>query len=115
MEGELLTADECRLLVLLGGSADGCTDALLTAQGFKLDVLISVVSAGFATATPERAFAAGKPVEVTRVRITEAGRQVLGSSEQRRFQAVGIGDNPKTARLFGVQRLFGLIAGKLID
>jgi tripartite-type tricarboxylate transporter receptor subunit TctC len=64
-----VTADERQLLELLAGSADGCTDALLTAQGFKLDVLISIVSAEFATAQPERTFAAGKPVERTRVRI----------------------------------------------
>jgi hypothetical protein len=50
---------------------------LLRAHGFKLDVLISIVSAEFATATPERTFAAGKPVEVTRVRITDAGRRAL--------------------------------------
>jgi hypothetical protein len=49
-----MTNDERRLPELLAGSADGCTDALLTAQGFKLDVLISIVSAEFATAQPER-------------------------------------------------------------
>ena len=72
-----MTADKRRLLELLAGSADGTTDALLTAHGFKLDVLISIVSAGLATATPERVYAAGKPVEVTRVRITDAGRRAL--------------------------------------
>jgi hypothetical protein len=72
-----MTADERRMLELLAASEDGCTDALLTAHGFKLDVLISIVSARLATATPERVFAAGKPVEVTRVRITDAGRRVL--------------------------------------
>jgi hypothetical protein len=72
-----LTDHERRLLELLAKSADGCTDASLTAQGFKRDVLISVVSADFATAQPERKFAAGKPVERTRVRITDAGRRAL--------------------------------------
>jgi hypothetical protein len=64
-------------LEILAGSADGSNDALLGAHGFKLDVLISLVSAEFATATPERVFAAGKPVEVTRVQITDAGRRAL--------------------------------------
>jgi hypothetical protein len=50
---------------------------LRRANGFKLDVLISIVSAGLATATPERVFAAGRPVEVTQVRITDAGRLAL--------------------------------------
>jgi hypothetical protein len=72
-----MTDDERRLLEMLAGSEDGTTDALLTAHGFKLDVLISIVSAEFATATPERTFAAGRPVEVTRVRITDAGRRAL--------------------------------------
>jgi hypothetical protein len=72
-----MTDEESRLLEMLAGSADGSTDALLRSHGFKLDVLISLVSAEFATATPERAFAAGKPVELTRVQITDAGRRAL--------------------------------------
>jgi hypothetical protein len=50
---------------------------LLTARGFKLDVLISIESAEFATVTPERTFATGKPVDSTRVKITESGRRAL--------------------------------------
>jgi hypothetical protein len=80
-----MTDDERHLLELLAKSADGCTDALLTAQGFKLDVLISIVSAEFATAQPERALAAGKPVESTRVRITEAGRRALADRGDKIF------------------------------
>jgi hypothetical protein len=72
-----MTADDRRLLEMLAGSEDGTTDALLSAHGFKLDVLISIVSAELATATPERVFAGGKPVEITRVRITDAGRRAL--------------------------------------
>jgi hypothetical protein len=80
-----MTADERRLLEMLAGSPDGTTDALLTAHGFKLDVLISVVSAELATATAERVCASGKPVEVTRVRITNAGRQALGDRGDKVF------------------------------
>ncbi len=72
-----MTADDRRLLEMLAGSEDGITDALLSAHGFKLDVLISIVSAELATATPERTLAAGKPVETTRVKITDAGRRAL--------------------------------------
>jgi hypothetical protein len=70
-----MTDDEYRLLELLAESADGCTDAVLTAQGLKLDVLISLVAAEFATAQPERTFAGGKPVDRTHVKITDAGRR----------------------------------------
>ena len=76
-----MTANDRRLLELLAESAEGCTDAVLTAHGFTLDVLISIVSAEFATATPERTFAAGKPIEVTRVRITEKGRRALAEPQ----------------------------------
>jgi hypothetical protein len=72
-----MTADERRLLELLVASDEGATDALLQAHGLKLDILISIVSAGLATATPERALVGGKPVDVTRVRITDAGRRAL--------------------------------------
>ena len=72
-----MTNDEHRLLELLAKSADGATDALLQAHGFKLDVLISIVSAELATAQPERALSAGKAVGGTRVRITDAGRRAL--------------------------------------
>jgi hypothetical protein len=54
------------------------------ARGFKLDVLISVVSTEFATAKPERTFAAGKPVERTRV-IADAGRRALADRGDKAF------------------------------
>jgi hypothetical protein len=59
--------------------------SVLTAQGFKLDVLIPIVSAEFATAQPERTFAAGKPVERTRMQITDAGRRALADHGDKIF------------------------------
>jgi hypothetical protein len=72
-----MTADERRLLELLAASLNGATDALLIASGFKLDLMVGLVRRGFATAQPERTFAAGKPVDCTRVKITEVGRRAL--------------------------------------
>ena len=69
--------DERRLLTMLAEGADGCTDAFLVRQDFAFDLMARVVRERLATATPERAFAAGKPVEVTRLRITEVGRRAL--------------------------------------
>jgi hypothetical protein len=66
-----------RLLELLVASHEGATDALLLAHGLKLGILISIVGAGLATARPERTPAGGKPVDATRVRITDAGRRAL--------------------------------------
>jgi hypothetical protein len=71
------TAHEHRLLEMLAESADGCTDVLLVAHGFDFDLMARLVRERLATATPERTFAAGKPIEVTRVRITDAGRLSL--------------------------------------
>jgi hypothetical protein len=73
--------DERRLLELLATSPDGATDALLLAHGFPLEVILGVIAAKLATATAERA--GDKPVDVTRVRITDAGRQTL--AERRRY------------------------------
>jgi hypothetical protein len=72
-----MTNDERRLLGLLAASAEGCTDALLIAGGFKLDMMNNLVRCGFAMALPERVFAADKPLDRTRLKITEAGRRAL--------------------------------------
>jgi hypothetical protein len=72
-----MTDDEHRLLEMLAARADGTTDALLVAHGFAFDLLSRIVRERLATATSERVFAGGKLVEVTRVRITDAGHRAL--------------------------------------
>jgi hypothetical protein len=59
--GDPMTADECRMLQLLEAAEDGCTDALLMAHGFALEVIFNVVKAGLATAEAERLHAASQP------------------------------------------------------
>jgi hypothetical protein len=71
-----LTDDERRVLELLAGSANGVSETLLVTR-FALDMMVGLVRERLATATLERTFTAGKPVEVTRVRITDAGRRAL--------------------------------------
>jgi hypothetical protein len=66
-----------RALELLAGSTDGCTEAILLAHGFPLGLLVKLIDAGLATAQAERMMASGRPMEVTRVRITDAGRRVI--------------------------------------
>jgi hypothetical protein len=63
-----------RALELLEASIDGCTEAIMLAYGFKTELLVELVNAGLATASIERIVAGGRRVEVTRVRITGAGR-----------------------------------------
>ena len=67
----------CRALELLEASIDGCTEAIMLAYGFKTGLLVELVNAGLATASIERMVAGGRRVEVTRMRITGAGRRAL--------------------------------------
>jgi hypothetical protein len=60
---------------LLARSTDGCTEAIMIAQ---IPQMVELVRAGLATAKAERVVAAGRTAVVARVRITEAGRRVLG-------------------------------------
>jgi len=64
-------------LELLEASIDGCTEAIMLAYGFKTEFLAPLVDAGLATASIERMVAGGRRIEVTRMRITGAGRQAL--------------------------------------
>ena len=67
--------DRRRALELLAGSRDGMTEAMLLAHGFAVDMLVDLIRAGLATANTERMVAGGRPIEVTRVRITDAGQR----------------------------------------
>jgi hypothetical protein len=72
-----MTDQERRVLEKLAAADNGCTDALLLGYGFKLEMILEMVSSGLATAAPDRAFVADYPVEVIRVQITEAGGRAL--------------------------------------
>ena len=49
----------------------------MLAYGFKTELLIELINAGFATTSIERMVAGGRRIEVTRMRITAAGRRAL--------------------------------------
>jgi hypothetical protein len=66
-----------RALELLDASREGCTEAVMLAHGFTVDMLIELVTARLATDQTERKVVGGRRVEVIRFRITEAGRQAL--------------------------------------
>ena len=73
----LMTKDGRRVLELLARSAQGCTEVLLLAQGFSVELLCDLVCDGLASAHAERMVAGSKVIEVARMRITEAGLQAL--------------------------------------
>jgi hypothetical protein len=66
-----------RALELLAASRDGCTEAVMLAHGFKTEMLVEMVRAGFASVATERVVAGGLKMEVARLRITEAGRRAF--------------------------------------
>jgi hypothetical protein len=69
--------DRRRALELLAASPDGCTEALMLAHGFTVELLVDLCIAELAIATPERMVVGGRTVEVVRMKITEAGRRAL--------------------------------------
>ena len=72
-----------RALALLASSAHGCTEAILLAHGFSIPLLVELVRAGLANASSERVHAGNREIEVTRVRITAAGREALAGRRAR--------------------------------
>jgi hypothetical protein len=67
------------LEILSGAGSRGCTTLLAQmAQGFTTDTLAGLVRDGLATAAPETVMAGGRTIEITRVKITDAGRRALG-------------------------------------
>src|SRR5215472_9233188 len=78
------SAERRRALELLAASPDGCTAAILLAHGFKSDRLVELINAGLASVTTERVIAGDRAIQVTRVRITDAGRQALDRPKARR-------------------------------
>ena len=71
------TPDRRRALELLAAFPDGCTEALMFANGFTAELLIELVRAGLASAHAERMVADGKMTEVARMKLSEAGWQAL--------------------------------------
>jgi hypothetical protein len=69
--------DRRRALELLAASRDGCTEALMLANGFPIEMLVELIVPGSRPPRPNAWSRVGKQIEVARVRITDAGRRVL--------------------------------------
>jgi hypothetical protein len=69
--------DRRRALELLAASRDGCTEAVMIAHGFTVAQMVELVRDGLATAYIRRVIVAKRTVEITYMKITEAGRQAL--------------------------------------
>jgi hypothetical protein len=71
--------DRRRALELLASSPDGCTEGLMVANGFTIELLLELVRTGLASAHAERRIVDGKMTEVARMGITDEGRRLLRS------------------------------------
>jgi hypothetical protein len=71
--------EECRALKMIADSRDGITEAVLATHGLAGDLLAGLARDGLATVTSEMMWAEGQPVEVVRVRISDARRRALHS------------------------------------
>ena len=72
-----LDDDRRRALATLAENPDGCTRAIMLARGFPLALLNRLVRTGLATSHLDREERPDKPIEIVRLRITEAGRRAL--------------------------------------
>jgi uncharacterized metal-binding protein len=68
-------------LELLVGCPDGCAEGILFANGFKRELLLDLLQLGLAYAQAERMVIDGGTTEVTRLRITGAGRDALAEAK----------------------------------
>jgi len=66
-----------RALELLTVDPRGLAEPLLLTYGFSRKMLAGLTRTGLVTAQRQTVRVSGQPVETTRVRITEAGRQAL--------------------------------------
>jgi hypothetical protein len=65
------------LELLAAAGARGCTESIMLAHSFEIELLDGLVRDGLATAEPDRVRAGGRSIEVVRVLITDAGRRAL--------------------------------------
>ena len=66
--------DRRRALEFLAAAPDGCTEALMFANGFTAELLIELVRAGLASAHAERMVAGGRPIDwVQRAELAQVG------------------------------------------
>ncbi len=76
-EPRLSVEQRSALAMLAEAGLNGATQSLLSAHGFGETLVAGLVNRGLATIMYERVRAGGKMIEVTKVRITEAGRRVI--------------------------------------
>jgi hypothetical protein len=73
-----LDTEQRQVLELLASYRHGAAEELFVfVHHFNRDTIAGLVRAGFATAQRQTVKAGGKPIEVVRIRITDAGRKAI--------------------------------------
>jgi len=78
-ENQNIRPSHLRVLRVLAKTQHGCdvnAYALLT-RGFKLEIMAALVRGGLATIRVETVEESGLPIEIARIRITDAGRKAI--------------------------------------
>jgi hypothetical protein len=57
--------------------AEGCSEAVMIANGIDVDTMVQIIVEGLATATPQRTRPGREVLEVAVLRISEKGRRAL--------------------------------------
>jgi hypothetical protein len=72
-------AEQLRALRLLAACPVGCSEAIVLAYGFEIELVVGLVRDGLATTQRGTVRADKRPVEVTWVTITDAGQRALAA------------------------------------
>ena len=75
-----MSAERHRALRLLAAAPNGATEAIMLAHGFTDEILGRLVLNGLATAAPGIMYAGNRPIEVTRLTITDVGRRAVAGT-----------------------------------
>jgi hypothetical protein len=76
----MLSAEQRRALAMLATPGhSGATQPFLFAHGFRRVMISGLVNRGLVTLTRENIRAGGKMIQVTKIRITAAGREALAA------------------------------------
>ena len=75
------SGDHYRALRLLGSYPNGCSERLMVWNGVAVETMVDLIRAGLARAETIKRLDRGRPMEVARLKITEAGRRALRRAE----------------------------------
>jgi hypothetical protein len=74
----MISDPERRAFRLIAGSSDGCTVALLIANGAAIETMVELINAGLATTHTERTRVGDQQIEITGLQITDGGLKAIG-------------------------------------